>query len=186
MNINKILIGSATVLVLLYIISFVTEDANAQGMAEVHIVKDVMASKTKKVSDFTWMDGKKEVVYSEFTKGKIVFINFWGTWCPPCRREIPDIIKIGKELNPDEFVIIGIALEHSSPSVAVGKVQKFANAKGINYINIIDDNKKLSNAFGGIPAVPSTFIIDKKGNIAEKIVGGRSYSAFMKSLKKVL
>jgi thiol-disulfide isomerase/thioredoxin len=185
-NINKILIGSATFLILLYIISFAVEDANAQGMAEVYIIKDVMASKTKKVSDFTWMDGKKEIVFSEFTKGKTVFINFWGTWCGPCRREIPDIIKIGKELNPDDFVIIGIALEHSAPSKALGKVQKYATAKGINYINIVDDNKKLSTAFGGIRAVPSTFIVDKKGNIAEKIVGGRSYSAFMKSLKKVL
>ncbi len=186
MSRNKILIGSALALVLIYIISFSTEDLTAQGTAEVYIVKEVMKSKSKKPSDFTWIDGGKEISFSEYTKGKTVFLNFWGTWCPPCRKEIPAIIKIGKEQNPKDFVIIGIALEHSSVSVAEKKVRKYANSKGINYINIIDDNKKIANAYGGIQAVPSTFLIDKKGNIAEKIIGGRSYSSFMKSLKKVL
>lgn len=116
-------------------------------------------------------------------KGKVVFINFWGTWCPPCRREIPDIIEINKELSGKDFIVVGIAMERASDPIS--QVQSFAEKNGINYINFINI-PELSEAYGGIPAVPTTFIVDKNGNIAEKIVGMRDKAGFMQSINRVL
>lgn len=74
--------------------------------------------------DFTFTHNGKETSFAEFTKGKVVFLNFWGTWCPPCRKEIPDIIEIQKELQNKNFVVIGIAMERDRDPLS--KVQSFS------------------------------------------------------------
>ncbi|GAB5466403.1 MAG: hypothetical protein Kapaf2KO_18390 [Candidatus Kapaibacteriales bacterium] len=135
--------------------------------------------------DFTWKDEKgKSVSFSEYSKNKVVFLNFWGTWCPPCRKEIPDIVRISKELKDKDFVIMGVALERgNSPE---DKLKKYMNSQGITYHNFLQNERELSQAYGGITSVPTTFIINKEGQIVEKIVGMRSYEAFMTSINKVL
>jgi thiol-disulfide isomerase/thioredoxin len=146
-----------------------------------------------KAVDFTFdMDGKK-VKFSEFTKGKVVFLNFWGTWCPPCRKEIPDIIEIQKELKNKDFVVIGIASERATVDQAIEKVKKYANKNNINYINLVMDAKKqlLKRAYekateNPLQYVPTTIIIDKKGDIHHVIVGGRDKAGFMNAINQVI
>ncbi|PKL86597.1 MAG: hypothetical protein CVV22_00460 [Ignavibacteriae bacterium HGW-Ignavibacteriae-1] len=133
--------------------------------------------------DFKFTHNGKETTFAEFTKGKVVFLNFWGTWCPPCRKEIPDIIEIQKELGTKDFIVIGIAREKDRDPIA--KVTNFSKAQGVNYINFIGVNE-LFKAYGGISAVPTTYIIGADGKIAEEIVGMRAKSQFMKSISKVL
>ncbi len=134
--------------------------------------------------DFKFTHNGKETTFSEFTKGKVVFLNFWGTWCPPCRKEIPDIIEIQKELGNKDFVVIGIATKERDRD-PVAKVTSFSKAQGINYINFIWVDELLK-AYGGVSAVPTTYIIGADGKIAEVIVGMRAKSQFMKSISKVL
>ncbi|MCO5251763.1 MAG: TlpA family protein disulfide reductase [Candidatus Kapabacteria bacterium] len=133
--------------------------------------------------NFKFTHNGKETTFSEFTKGKVVFLNFWGTWCPPCRKEIPDIIEIQKELGNKDFVVIGIAMERDRDPMT--KVTSFSKAQGINYINFIGV-KELFNAYGGISSVPTTYIIGADGKIEEVIVGMRAKAQFMKSINKVL
>lgn len=136
-----------------------------------------------KVPDFVWNDNGKQVKLSEFAKGKVVFINFWGTWCPPCRKEIPDIIEISKDEK--DVVVIGIALERVKDRIK--QVQDYAQKTGIPYVNVTGEDKVVGaivEAFGGINAVPTTFIVNKSGMVAEQIVGSQSKAEFLNSIKK--
>ncbi|MFA6570049.1 MAG: TlpA disulfide reductase family protein [Bacteroidota bacterium] len=160
----------------------VAESSNAK----VYAVESIGAVKSGKATDFKFKIDGKEQSFSELTKGKTVFLNFWGTWCGPCRREIPDIIEISKDLSNKNFIVIGMALEREPELIdRIKKVKDFANTKGIPYMIFIA-NTEIIDAYGGISAVPTTFIIDGKGAIAETIVGSRGKDDFMKSINRVL
>jgi thiol-disulfide isomerase/thioredoxin len=153
--------------------------------AKVFQIETVGKAEKGKSIDFSWNDNGTKVSFAEYTKNKVVLLNFWGTWCPPCRKEIPDLIALNKELKGKDFVIVGIALERN-PNGAVNVVKEYAQKNQIEYINICDLQRKLDQAYGGIEAVPTTFIIDKKGNISETIVGGRDKATFLQSVNRVL
>lgn len=98
-------------------------------------------------------------------QGKIVVLNFWATWCPPCRKEIPDFIELQKELSED-VIFIGVALDEEGFEV----IRPFAMEYGINYPLIVDHGM-LARQYGGITSVPTTFIIDREGNIRYRTPG---------------
>ncbi len=152
---------------------------------EVYTIKSVSKATKGKAIDFTWNDGKKDISFAQYTKGKVVFLNFWGTWCPPCRREIPDIIQISKDLKDKDFVVVGIALEHN-PATAFEQVKTYAQKNNFSYINIVDAKKDLAIAYGGINNIPASYFIDKNGNIKDMVVGSKSKAEFMKIINKVM
>lgn len=135
------------------------------------------------MTDFSWKEGGKTVSLSTVGKGKVIFLNFWATWCPPCRREIPDIVEISNEMK--NVVVVGVALERGGTA----KLEDFIDKNNIPYVNIVaEDNdtmSKLAQAYGGIQYVPTTFII-ANGKIVSKIVGGNSKESFVKEIKKAL
>ncbi len=153
--------------------------------ANVFNLQKVIKSTDGRVPDFTWLENGKEMSFHKLIDGKVVFLNFWGTWCPPCRAELPDIVAIDKELANQDFIIIGIAVNERVAN-PVDHVASFAESRGIKYKNFIDGNRELSLAFGGIPAVPTTIIIDKNKRISETLVGARSKNDFMTSINRVL
>lgn len=144
-----------------------------------------------KLADFTFIDdNNKECSFLDIAKNKIAFLNFWATWCPPCRNEIPDIIKLQKELASKNFVVFGVALQREKTAAeAAKKVEEFATQKSINYINFVGDAaviKDLTTLFGGISAVPTTFITNKKGEVVKKIIGSQSKDGFMTDIEKAM
>jgi len=158
--------------------------ASAAKRGSIYSISTVSEPVKDRAVNFSWKNEKgKKINFAEYTKGKVVFLNFWGTWCPPCRREIPDIVSIGNDLKDKDFVIIGVAMERGSKPEK--KLAAFMEANEMNYHNFLA-NSELKAAYGGISAVPTTFIIDKKGKIVEQIVGMRSKEAFMKSINKVI
>jgi thiol-disulfide isomerase/thioredoxin len=142
-------------------------------------------------AEFAWLDtdGKTVIKLADFTKGKPVFLNFWGTWCPPCRKELPDIVQLHKELG-DKVVFIGIALENErTEQKAAEVVSTFAAKNNLSYINLVGSDKliaQITGAYGDINAVPTTFIIGKDGKIVDTIQGMSTKAGFMDALKKVL
>ena len=152
--------------------------------SNVYAIESVTAI-ADKAANFTFKKGGKTITFQELTKGKIVFLNFWGTWCPPCRRELPDIVKISKDMA-DKVIVIGIALERGEVNEDVIKVAAFARANGLDYYNFVDGNKDLAETYGGIRAVPTTFIIDKSGKIASSHEGTDTYDGFKAKLDKVI
>lgn len=141
--------------------------------------------------EITWKDpAGKTVRLSEYAKGKVVFLNFWATWCPPCRREIPDIIELSREMAND-LVVVGISLDDGADAKA--KVTKFATDKGITYINIVPSTtlstKAIAEAYSiiaPINAIPTTFIFDRNGNHKQTIIGANTRSYFADVVKKAM
>ncbi len=97
--------------------------------------------------------------------GKVVLVNFWATWCPPCREEIPELIELQKEFK-DKLEIVGISEDDDPPASVV----KFARAKGMTY-PIVMATPELIASYGGVPALPTSFLIDTQGRVVQKHSG---------------
>jgi thiol-disulfide isomerase/thioredoxin len=155
----------------------------ASSPAQVFLVDQVTPRGTNKAVEFTWKDGAKTMSFAEVTKGKVVLLNIWATWCGPCRRELPDLVALSQEMASKGVVIIGVSLDEKEPRLQ--NVKTFVEKMGIPYVNVID-NLKISDAYGGIQSIPTTFIIDRQGNIVQKIVGMQSKEAFRAAITKAL
>jgi thiol-disulfide isomerase/thioredoxin len=168
------------------LLNLIVSCSSSQKLSDDHFVlniSSVEAGADNSPANFSYdYMGEKSTFY-ELTKGKVVFLNFWGTWCPPCRREIPDIIEIQKDLKDQDFMVIGMALEHNEDPVQT--VKDFVKTNRLNY-SIFISNTDIDKAYGGISAVPTTYIIDKNGKISEKIVGMQTKAKFMEAINKVL
>lgn len=135
--------------------------------------------------NFSLLTLDSEKVTLDQFKGKVVILNFWGTWCPPCRREIPDFIKMYDKHKKDGLEIIGVTLSSGSPV----DIKEFVEKNSINYLILTGDEKylqHLTEQYGGIRGIPTTFLIDREGIIREKWVGARTEEIFMKSVKEYL
>jgi thiol-disulfide isomerase/thioredoxin len=97
--------------------------------------------------------------------GKVVLVNFWATWCPPCREEIPELLELKKEYK-DRLEIVGISEDDDPPAT----VLKFARQKGMTY-PIVMATPELIDAYGGVPALPTSFLIDTQGRVVQKHSG---------------
>jgi cytochrome c biogenesis protein CcmG/thiol:disulfide interchange protein DsbE len=121
----------------------------------------------------------KEYSLSQF-KGKVVVINFFTFFCGPCRDEMPDLNKINNELKGKGLVTLGIALS-SDPT----QIRFLVKQLGLEYPVLIG-NDKVSDAYGSIAVVPTTVIIDKEGNVAQRIEGTRKKAVFQKLIQPLL
>jgi len=124
-------------------------------------------------------DGK--TIHSSDFKGKVVVLDFWATWCPPCKAEIPGFIALQNEYGKKGLAVIGISVDEGGAAV----VKEFAQKIGMNYTVVLAD-EKTPQAFGGIEAIPTTFIIDREGRIVTKHLGFTEKDEFEKELKPLL
>jgi len=129
--------------------------------------------------DFTLKDAAGKSVTLSAYKGKVVMINFWATWCPPCRQEMPSMEELFKEYNKKGFEILAI----SSDSQAEKIVKPFMEFYELSFTALMDVDGKIHSAYG-VTSIPTTYLVDKKGNIAQKIMGPRDWKD--KSSKKMI
>lgn len=116
-------------------------------------------------------------VKSDQFKGKVVVVDFWATWCPPCRAEIPGYVELMKKYGKDGLVIVGVSMDEAGPAV----VKAFSDKFGVNYPMVMGDDKVLA-AFGGIEALPTTFLIDRNGQIRDRKVGAEATEDYEKKI----
>lgn len=99
--------------------------------------------------------------------GKVLLLNFWATWCAPCRKEIPDLIDLQNELGSEGLTVIGISLDREGESA----VRPFMEQHGINYPIVIDTSQELESTFGPLQALPTTLVVNPEGTITRRIIG---------------
>jgi thiol-disulfide isomerase/thioredoxin len=121
----------------------------------------------------------KDLKLSDY-KGKIVILDFWATWCGPCRMSIPDLISIQKEYKND-VVVIGISLDYQTMQNVVPFIKEY----GINYPVVFGDQKVVMD-YGNVNAIPTSFIIDKSGNVVDMHVGLVPKEAYTNKIKDIL
>jgi thiol-disulfide isomerase/thioredoxin len=112
--------------------------------------------------------------------GKVVLVNFWATWCPPCREEIPELLQLKKEYK-DRLEIVGISEDDDPPE----SVLKFARQKGIMY-PIVMATPELIESYGGVPALPTSFLIDTQGRVVQKHSGLYPIAYYHREIRALL
>lgn len=148
---------------------------DASDARQIRFVKNPDPAPALKIND---LDGKP--ISLEDDKGKIVLLNFWATWCGPCREEIPDLIELQKKYKT-QLAIIALATDEDEPA----EVKKFAQKAGINYrIGMATDS--LRGEYGGIPALPTSFIIDAQGRVVQKHIGLNDPSIYELEVRALL
>lgn len=123
------------------------------------------ASNPQPMPPFLVTDLDGNAVSTAAWKGKVVFINFWATWCPPCRAEIPVLIDLANRYK-DRLQIVGVSLDEDEPQ----DVKKFAEHFGINY-PIVMASPAIVAEYGGVPALPTLFVVNTDGKVVQKHEG---------------
>jgi cytochrome c biogenesis protein CcmG/thiol:disulfide interchange protein DsbE len=131
--------------------------------------------------DFTLKDMDGRTFRFADTRGNVVILDFWATWCPPCRMEIPHFEALYRQYGAKGLVIVGVALDRGGAA----NVKSFVEENGVTYTVVISDQRVIS-AYGGIRSIPTTFIIDREGRIVEKVVGYRDKEFFESRIKELL
>ena len=144
-----------------------------------------------KAPDFLLSDLEGNIIDLSAYSGQVIMLTFWGTWCGPCRREIPDFIKLYDEYNADGLEIVGVAVQSGTSD----NIKRFTEYYKINYPILTDiegsESSKTFYDYGtvtgvGTRAVPTTFIIDRDGYIVKTYRGARPGSVFYRDLKPYL
>lgn len=131
--------------------------------------------------DFTLtsLDGRK-VRLSDF-RGKAVLLNFWATWCPPCKVEMPWFADLQKQYGKDGLIVLGVAMDDTEPAT----IAKFANELGVNY-QVLLGTDQVSDDYGDVQYLPTTFYIGRDGTIVDKMTGLLDRKDIEDAVKKVL
>jgi thiol-disulfide isomerase/thioredoxin len=128
-------------------------------------------SSPQRLQDFsvTGLDGSKTSLSS--LKGKVVLVNFWATWCPPCRAEMPSIQKLWKATKDQAFGIMAVSVGESAATV-----KDFVAKNGFDYPFFLDPTGRIGNLYG-VQGIPTTYVFDKDGLAIARVVGGIEYAS---------
>ncbi len=139
------------------------------------------ASQRKPAPDFTLQDSRGAMVKLSSYRGKVVLLDFWGTWCGPCKIEIPWFMEFEQELKPRGFAVLGVSMDDDGWSV----VRPYIETRKVNY-RIVLGNDKVAGLYGGVDAMPTTFLIDRSGRIAAVHQGLSAKDAFKNEIIQLL
>jgi len=131
--------------------------------------------------DFTLesLDGKSMRLSD--LRGKAVLLNFWATWCGPCKIEMPWFVELQKQYGSQGLQIVGVAMDDASKE----DIAKFARDMGVNY-PILIGKESVGDEYGGVPALPESFFIGRDGKVVDKIIGLKGKAEIEDTIKKVL
>jgi peroxiredoxin len=154
------------------------KNASAQPENETALAQ---ANDSRQASDFSLTTLSGDNITLDTYSGKVLIIDFWATWCPPCVKEIPHFVELYDQYSDKGVEILGVSVDRHGPSV----VQKFMDKNGVKY-PIAMANMEIVDAYEAYGGIPTTFIIDRNGKITEKVVGYRDKQYFEERIKNLL
>ncbi len=158
------------------------EVAEGKAATEAQAAAPVAAEKGSKAPDFTLQKIHGGELKLSSLRGKAVIVDFWDTWCPPCRKALPHLQELS-ETYSDDLVVVGVAIGREG----VEKVRAYTKEHGLTFeMVLLNNDTKLINDFGGIQSIPTTFLIDGDGVIQEKWVGAFGRETYEKAVKAVI
>ena len=155
-----------------------TKPKSAAPSDQAHVVR--FASHPQPMPAFLVNDLDGKPVSTAAWKGKVVFINFWATWCPPCRAEIPVLIDLANRYK-DRLQIVGVSVDDGDPA----DVKQFVKEAGINYPVVMADRAIVAE-YGGVAALPTLFVVNPDGNVVQKHEGLYSNALYEAEVRLLL
>ena len=140
------------------------KNVSAQQSGQMPVVR--FASNPQAAPPFLVRDIDGNVISSAEWKDKVVLLNFWATWCPPCREEVPELVDLQTRYK-DRLQVIGISMDDPED---VRGVKKFATQEGVNY-PIVMASREIILEYGGVPALPTSFVVNTESKVVQKHVG---------------
>jgi peroxiredoxin len=141
---------------------------------------DPPTSRNAPDTKFVTLDGKPASLKDY--KGKVVLIDFWATWCGPCRMEMPTLQKLHTAMESKGLVVLGVSIDRNPGAL----VPPFLKKMGITYPNVADDAQSPTSARWGVTAIPSLFLIDRNGQIVRQWRGMTPEAELTKAIETVL
>jgi thiol-disulfide isomerase/thioredoxin len=148
---------------------------SAEASANAKIIR--FAKNPEVAPPFLLRDINGKIVSTADWKGKVVILNFWATWCPPCREEVPELVQLQNKYK-DKLIVIGASEDEDGPP----KVQQFVQRYSINY-PVVMATKELIENYGGVPALPTSFVIDPQGHVMTKHTGLYEYDVYEREVR---
>jgi peroxiredoxin len=138
------------------------------------------AKETAPKVTFTGLDG--QAITSESLRGKVVMVNFWATSCVTCVKEMPQMVQTYNKYKDQGLEFIAVAMSYDPPNY----VRNYAQTRNLPFKVALDTSGDLAKSFGDVKLTPTTYVIDKKGNIIKRYVGEPEFAALHQLLEKAL
>ncbi|MBZ0272205.1 TlpA family protein disulfide reductase [bacterium] len=160
---------------LLYVLIFGWDCGGPAGLS-------VMGERVE-AKGFTLPDMSGKPVSLADLRGKVVFLNFWATWCAPCRREMPDIQRLYRKMDPEQFAIVTVSVDSGGRE----DVARFFRSRQLEVPALLDPENKVARIYG-VTGFPETFLIDKQGKLVERFIGPRNWlsDSFMERYRELI
>ena len=169
-----ILVAMVVTIMLVFGFHMVRPSADQAALAGVNL-------KGNMAPEFTLQSLDGKTVHLVDFRGKAVLLNFWATWCEPCKIEMPWFVELQKQYGPEGLQVVGIAMDDASQE----DIAKFASNMGVNY-PILIGKEAVGDAYGGVQFLPATFYIGRDGKVVDKVFGLKGRGEIEENIKKAL